>query len=158
MAPGNGKHEIPFIVKYLDSALTVSVETHEGVVSPALPTSHSSDPTLFGPGIPNFGRGSAEGCADKDEINASPPTPPLIHFVLGNFFFATFLISLIISIIFFAVTWFTIFHDARLMRDQALSNANGVSHKHACILQSVGVANGRHHGRYQYLATASSLT
>jgi len=62
---------------------------------------------------------------DKDEVR--PPTPSLIHFVLGNFAFAMLLISLIIFIPFFSVAWLTVFRDAWSMRDQVLSNATGVS-------------------------------
>jgi len=143
---GSGsKHEIPPVAEYLDSAPTVNVDTYEKVTSPTLPTSHSSDPTLLGPGAPNFDGWSAESCVDKDEVNASPPAPSLAQFVLGSFFFAMFLISLITFIVFFAVTWFTVCWDARLMKDQAFSNANGVSlHTYFTnlVLLTVAVAAG----------------
>ena len=63
--------------------------------------------------------------ADEDETK--PPTPPLVHFFLGKFTLAIFLISLIIFIVVFAVAWLTIFRDARSMSDQVLFNATGVS-------------------------------
>lgn len=49
-----------------------------------------------------------------------------IRFVLGNFFVAMFLISLVILIIFFAVAWF-ILRDTRSMNLQVFSNSTGVS-------------------------------
>ena len=69
----------------------------------------------------------ADACADEGEINVAPPIPSLVHFALGSFAFAMFLISLITFVVFFAVTWLTVIRDARLMKDQVLSNATGVS-------------------------------
>ena len=57
-----------------------------------------------------------------DEDKVRPPTPSLIHCVLGNFASTMLLISLIIFIPFFAVAWLTVFRDAWSMRDQVLSN------------------------------------
>ena len=60
---------------------------------------------------------------------AHPPsafsTRSPVQFVLGNFFLAMFLISLIILLLFSTVTWFTVLQDAGSMSD--LSNATGVS-------------------------------
>jgi hypothetical protein len=67
-------------------------------------------------------RGPADGCADEGVINAMPPTTSLIHF-----FFAIFSISLTLFIFFFTVAWFTVLRETRLMKDQVLSDANGVS-------------------------------
>ena len=75
--------------------------------------------------------------ADEDEVRS--PTPSLVHFVLGNFAFAMFLISLTIFIVFFAVAWLTILRDARSIGDQVLSNATGVS---ISLLQRVCFTNG----------------
>lgn len=44
---------------------------------------------------------------------------------LGNFFFAMTWISLIVSIVFFIVTWVTVFSDVR--SDLAPANISGVS-------------------------------
>jgi len=98
------------------------------VSSPALPAGHSSQPgnhvSPSPAGTFEFSRGSA---GVGDEIDAMPPTPSLIHFVLGNFAFAMFLIFLLIFIVFFVVTWLTVLRDARLVRDQVHSNVTGVS-------------------------------
>ena len=75
------------------------------------PTASLSSPTTLGEG----------------EINVMAPTPSLIHSVLGNFALTLFTISLTLFAIFFAVTWFTVFRDARLMKGQVFSDANGVS-------------------------------
>ena len=88
-------------------------------------------------------RGSADACAGEDEISAVPPNHSFAHFVLGNFALAMFLISLIIFIVFFAVTWFTVIRDARLMKNQLLSNTTGVSlsfYFYECALLTVVVA------------------
>jgi len=84
------------------------------------------------PGTPKSDSPSARTSVHRDEIDVMPHPPALstrspVHFVLGNFLFATFLISLIIFIIFFAVTWFTVLQDARLMNDWVHSNVAGVS-------------------------------
>ena len=82
------------------------------------------DPTL---GFAESDTGSAVTCI---EIDAIPLTPFLVNFVFGNFFLATFLISLATLIVFLIVVWLTVLRDARLMKDQVLSNATrpGVSH------------------------------
>jgi len=128
---GGSKSEISCIVTGdLDSTPAVHIDTSGKLISPTLLTTHPNKPsgsTLSSPITLNFGTGFADSCADEDQINAFPPTPSLIRFVLGNFFFATSLIFLTLFIVFFAVTWFTVLWDARLMRDQVLSNVNGVS-------------------------------
>ena len=91
--------------------------------------------------------------AEEDKVRS--PTPPLVHFVLGNFALAMLLISLIIFVVFFVVAWLTVLRDARSMRDQVLSNATGVS---ISPLQRVCFTNGRRRGRYQCSATSSSWT
>jgi len=48
-----------------------------------------------------------------------------VQFVLGNFFLAMFLISLIILLLFSTVTWLTVLQDVRSM--SGLSDATGVS-------------------------------
>jgi len=53
-------------------------------------------------------KGPVDACSVEDEINVASPISPLVHFVLRNFAFAMFLISLVTSIVFFAVTWFTV--------------------------------------------------
>ena len=55
------------------------------------------------------------------------PRPSPVHFVLGNFFLAMLLISLIIFTIFVTVTWFTVLQDTGSMEDWVLSNVTGVS-------------------------------
>jgi len=86
-----------------------------------LPNSHSRKPRdrvcLSPAGTPKSSGG----------LRTLVPTPSLVHLVLGNFPFAVSLISLIISIVFFAVAWLTVLRDARLMRGRVLSNATGVS-------------------------------
>ena len=70
------------------------------------------------------------GGDEIDVILHHPPTLSTrspVHFVLGNFFFATASISLIIIIIFLGVTWFTVLHDTRSVNDWVLSNVTGVS-------------------------------
>lgn len=79
------------------------------------------------------GNRSVDGTSVEEEINGiSRPstisTQSPIHFVLGNFVFAVLSITLIIFTFFFAVTWFTVFRDARSTTDRILSNsATGVS-------------------------------
>ena len=78
------------------------------------------------------GNRSVDTVADQD-INRIPrpsaiSTQSPVHFVLGNFFLAVLLITLIIFTFFFAVTWFTVFQDARSITNRILSNgATGVS-------------------------------
>jgi len=122
---GVSKPEISSIVTGdLDSIPTAHVDTSGKVISPTLLTTHPNKPS--GSTL-STGMGFADSCVDEDKINAMPPTPSLIRFVLGNFFFATFSIFLTLFIVFTAVTWLTVLRDARSMRDQVLSNANGVS-------------------------------
>jgi len=97
---------------------------HIGICAEVLsPTLSTGNPISHSPA----GRGSAGACVDEDEINAMSPAPSLIHFVLGNFVFAMFLISLIVFVVSFAVAWLTVLPDARSMRNQVLSSATGVS-------------------------------
>ena len=56
---------------------------------------------------------------------STTPTRSPVHFVLGNFFFAMFSISLIIFS-FFAVTWLAVLQDVRSMNDRMFSNVTGV--------------------------------
>ena len=86
-----------------------------------------NDPTLT-----KSGRLPVDTPADEDEDHVISPSHALsirspIDFVLGNFFLATFLISLIILIVSFIVTWFTVLRDVRSVDDRALSGATGVS-------------------------------
>ena len=108
-----------------------NIDIYAEVLSPTLqigPSKRPGDPISLRPaGTLKSGRRSADACVDEDEINAMPPTPFLVHFVLGNFAFAMFFISLIVFIVFFAVTWLTVLRDARSMVDQVLSNVTGVS-------------------------------
>ena len=107
------------------------IDTCAEALSPTLQTGRSRRPgdpiSLSTAGTPRSSRRSADACVDEDEINAMLPTPFLVHFVLGNFAFAMFFISLIVFIVFFAVTWLTVLRDARSMVDQVLSNVTGVS-------------------------------
>ena len=80
------------------------------------------------------------------------PTRSLVHFVFDNFFFSMASISLIVLAIFFAVTWFTVFQDARSLNGWMFSNATGVS---LFIPQLLGITNDWRCGRYRYSATAS---
>ena len=69
------------------------------------------------------------GAEDATDATLRPPTLYTrcsIHFVLGNFFVAIPLISLIIFVIFFAVTWFVLW-DARSLNLRVFSNSTGVS-------------------------------
>jgi len=63
----------------------------------------------------------------KNAVSAMSPAPSLIHSALGNLAFAMSLISLVIFIICFAMTWLTVLRDARLIKDQVLPNVTGVS-------------------------------
>ena len=90
-----------------------------------------SDPTPHGTWFPEPGRLSVGASAEDDETRPMSPSHTLsirspVDFVLGNFFLATFLISLIILIASFIVTWFTVLQDARFVNDRALLNATGV--------------------------------
>ena len=90
------------VPEVLVSIPAIHVDIRPEVLSPALPTGHSTNPgdpiSLSPTGTFNSSRGSADVCADEDEINAMYPTPSLVHFVLRNFTFAMFLISLIVSV------------------------------------------------------------
>ena len=105
-------------------------------VSPAFHTTsagHSVKPVghTHRPGTPESDRRPADTPADEDEItqprHSSLSAQSLVHSVLGNFFFARSLISLIIFIAFFTVTWFTVLQDARSMNDGIFFNTTGVS-------------------------------
>jgi hypothetical protein len=91
---------------------------------------------------------SVDASTEGDEDHTSSPCTlsiwPPVDFVLGNFFLATFLISLVILIVSFIVTWFTVLRDARSMNDRVLSNATGVS---LCPFYWVNVANACCRGR-----------
>ena len=112
---------------------------HDETVSPTLrttPTNHSGKPDdhIVGPGTPKSNSRSVDTSADEDDrkINMTPRSSALstrspVHFVLGNFFFAMFLISLVISVIFFAVAWFTVLRDAWSMDHPVPYNGTGVS-------------------------------
>jgi len=118
-------------------------------LSPTLQTGFSkrpSDPISLSPaGTLKSGRRSADACVDGDKINAIPPTPFLVDFVLGNFAIAMSLISFVVLTVFFAMTWLTVFRDARSMIDQVLSNATGVRlslYFNRCALLTVVAAVG----------------
>ena len=120
--------EIPSTVtRKLNSIPAIHVDTHGEVMSPTRQIDHlnkPSDPTLSSPAI--FKPGPVDGCTDEDTINAIPPAPSFIHFV-----FVIFSISLTLLIFFFTVAWVTVLRETRLMNDQVLSDANGVSpHTH----------------------------
>lgn len=123
---GDREFEIPSsITGGLGSIPTIHVEAHDEAMSPTFPTSYlnkPSDPTLSSSEILKPGMGPADGCADEGVINPVYPTSPLTHF-----FFAIFSISLTLLVLFFTVAWFTIFRETRVMKDQILSDANGVS-------------------------------
>jgi len=98
-------------------------------LSPTLQTGRSKrpgDPISLRPARTLKSGRSADACVDEDEINAMPPTPSLVHFVLGNFAIAMSLISLIIFTVFFVVTWLNVLRDARSMIDQVRFNVTGV--------------------------------
>jgi len=128
---GDCRFEIPpTVAGGLDSIPATHIGTHGEVVSPAFPAAdlnEPSDPTLSRSGIFGLGMRPADSCADEGIANATPPTPSLIHLALNNFFFAMFSISLILFIVFFTLAWFTVLWETRLMKDQVLSNTNGVS-------------------------------
>ena len=95
------------------------------------PSEKPSDPSP-GPETPKSDCQPTHTFADEDEINtvAHPSihsTQSPVHFVLGHFFFAMSLISLIVFATFSAVTWFTVLQDARSMSYRVLPNATGVS-------------------------------
>ena len=130
-------------------------------VSPAIrptPVSHSGKPNdpALGPASTHKSDGRFADESDR-EIDVIPrsstlPTQSPLYFLLGNFFFAMSLISLILSAIFFAVAWFTVVRDARSMNDRMLSNATGVS---LCSCHNKwALANGRRRDRCRFSATA----
>jgi len=123
---GDCELEIPSTaVAGFDSIPTIHVDTHGRVMSPTLPTASQkkpSDPTLSSSKILKPGMGPTDGRPDESATNAVPPTPSLIHFL-----FAIFSISLALFVLFLAVAWFTVLRETRLMKDQVLSNADGVS-------------------------------
>ena len=112
-------------------------DKHGETASPALHTTSTGRSGMLEDPTPSSetsesDRQPAGTLADKSEINAIPrpsvlSTQSPVHLVLGNFFFATSSISLIVFTIFFAVTWFTVLQDARSMNDWVLSNVTGVS-------------------------------
>jgi hypothetical protein len=122
---GNCKSEIPSTVTgEPDPIPAIHAHVHGEVMSPTLPTAHlhkPSDPTLPSSGIPKPSMGPADCSADEGLANAKHPTTSLIHF-----FFAIFSISLALFIFFFTVAWFTVLRESRLVKDQVLSDANGV--------------------------------
>jgi len=143
-----GRPDVPSIAPE-DLVSTPAARVHTEVLSPALPTDHSRKPGYPIPLSPaatlDSSRGSADACADQDEVNIMLSTPSLIHSVLGNFTFAVSLISLAILIVFFAATWVTVLRDARSMRDQVLSNVTGVSPPlcfNECVLLTAAAALG----------------
>ena len=90
-----------------------------------------SDPTLHG----KYGGLPVNASTEEDEARMISPSRALairsaVEFLFGNFFLATFFISLIIFIVSFIVTWFTVLRDARSMNSRALSDAAGVSVHH----------------------------
>jgi len=88
--------------------------------------------SLSSSGIPNPDMESLDSHTSDDVIKTTPSTPPLIHFVLENFFLAMFSISLTLFIIFFVMAWLTAPHHTRLMKEQVLPDVNAVSlHIHA---------------------------
>jgi len=129
--------------------LTPAVRVRAEISSPVPSTRHSRkprDPIPLSPTVTlKSGKRSMDACANEDEVNMMPPTPSLIHSVLGNFAFAVFLISLAVLIVFFAVTWLTVLRDARSMKDQVLSNVTGASlplYFNGCVLLTAAVALG----------------
>ena len=130
MGGGCELETVSAVTEELRSIPAIHIDTHDEVIPPTLPTIHRNEPngpTLSGSRIRNPGMASANNYADEDVINATPLTSSLIHFVLGNFFLAMFSISLVLSIAFFAVAWFTVLRDTRLMKDQVFHDVNGVS-------------------------------
>jgi hypothetical protein len=111
--------------------LVVSVPSHQSrsQLGEAHPFGSTDNPTRTG----------------EEAINAIPPTPSIVHSILGNFASVVSLISLIVFVVFFAVTWLTVLQDARLMRDRVHSNATGVSlslYFNRCALLTVVVTVG----------------
>ena len=108
---------------------------HGDAMSPTFRTTSIGDsgeyhnPSL-GHGIPNSGGYSVDNSANAEDGNDMTPHPSTvytqspIHFVLTNFFIAMFLISLVIFVIFFAVTWL-ILRDARMVDLRMFSNSTG---------------------------------
>jgi len=95
-------------------------------------TDHSWKPNNPTPSFrtPMSNNHPADASVDEGEVNTAPhpsafSTRSPVQFVLGNFFLAIFLISLIVLLLFSTVTWFTVLQDARSMSD--LSDATGVS-------------------------------
>jgi len=95
-----------------------------------------------------FGSRSVDASAEINRIPcpSATSTQSPVHFILDNFFFAVSLITLIIFTFFFAVTWFTVFQDARSITDRI--GATGVSPYLGHIEQSI--ADGCCLGRCQY--------
>lgn len=88
--------------------------------------------TTPGPRTPKSDGRSSDISMDGDETKTTPHLSiPFArfpaHFLLSNFFFATFLISFFIFIIFSAVTWLTVLRDVQSMNNREFSNATGVS-------------------------------
>ena len=114
-----------------DSTAAIHIRNNGEVVHPALTTTPTPDSwkpcdhTLLN----KFGGLPVGTPADEDEApsRALSSIRSPVDLVLGNFFLATLLISLIIFIVSFIVTWFTVLRDARSMNGLALSNATGVS-------------------------------
>ena len=111
-------------------------------VFPALRTVSAGRPAKLGDPTPGLEtpESDRQPAADEGEINTIPrpsilPTQSPVHIVLGNFFFAMSSISLIIFIIFFVVTWFTVVQDARSTSKWVLSNVTGVS---MCLCHNEG--------------------
>jgi len=149
-----------FCLRHTSSNLisTPVVRVRAEVLSLALPAGHSrkpKDPIHLSSAVTlKSGGGSADACANEGEVNVTPPTPSLIHSVLGNCAFAVFLISLAAIIVFSAATWVTVLRDARSMRDQVLSNVTGVSLPFC--FNGMRVTNCRRRVRYQYSAIPSN--
>jgi len=121
--------DVPSIVpEDLVPAPATHIDIRAEVPSPVLQIGRKpGDANSFTPAGTLKSDGEPADARVDGEINVTPPTPSLIHFVLGNFVISMSLISLIISTVFFAVTWLTVLRDARSMKDQVLSNTTGVS-------------------------------
>lgn len=128
---GGCEFKIPSTVsEELDSIPAIQVATHGEAVSPTLPTvnpNKRSDTVLSSSGTLNSSTGPTDSCADEGVIDAILPTISLTHLILDNFCFAVSSITLTLFIVSFAVAWFTVLRDARLMKDQARSSTDGVS-------------------------------
>ena len=117
---------------------------------PEMPPTVTEDPNSTSAiQFPKPGLLSVDSSAEGEEAHMVPPSHVLsirspVDIILGNFFLATFLISLIICIVSFIVTWFTVLRDARSINDQTLSNVTGVR---LCLSYSVGVADACYRGR-----------